>query len=275
MITTNKNRNRINSVLTYTFLSIVSFVSLFPFYWMVAGATNKASDITSGKLLPGVELIENFNKLISKTNIGQAFFNTSRITLIATVLTLLITSLAAYGFEMYSSKFREYIYKSFLLSMMIPFSALMIPLYILIGKFKMINNYFGVILPLIASAFVIFFFRQNFKSFPKEIIESARIDGAGEFSIFFRVVVPPMKSTFAAASIILFTTHWNNYLWPLIVLQTEKSKTLTLLISSLSSAYFVDYGVLMLAIIVSTLPAIIIFLTMQKQFVEGMVGSSK
>ena len=84
-----------------------------------------------------------------------------------------------------------------------------------------------------------------------------------------------MKSSFAAAAIIVFTTHWNNFLWPLIVLQTDKAKTLTLVISSLSSAYFVDYGVLMLAIIIATVPVIVIFLTMQKQFVEGMIGSSK
>ena len=272
---TRKFQNRLNSFFTYFILTLASIVSLFPFYWMIAGATNKAVDITSGKLLPGGELLTNFANLMKNTNIMQAFFNTTKITFIATILTLIITSLAAYGFEMYSSKSREGIYKAFLLSMMIPFAALMIPLFSLIVKFKLINNYWGIILPTIASAFLVFFFRQNFKSVPKEMIEAARIDGAGEFTIFFKVVLPPMKSSFAAASIIVFTTHWNNFLWPLIVLQTDKTKTLTLVISSLSSAYFVDFGVLMLAIIIATLPVIIIFLTMQKQFVEGMIGSSK
>ena len=272
---TRKFQNRLNSFFTYFILSLASLISLFPFYWMITGATNKAVDITSGKLLPGGELLNNFANLMKNTNITQAFFNTAKITFIATILTLIITSLAAYGFEMYSSKAREGIYKGFLLSMMIPFAALMIPLFSLIVKLGLINNYWGIILPSIASAFLVFFFRQNFKAVPKEMIEAARIDGAGEFTIFFQIVLPPMKSSFAAAAIIVFTTHWNNFLWPLIVLQTDKAKTLTLVISSLSSAYFVDYGVLMLAIIIATFPVIVIFLTMQKQFVEGMIGSSK
>lgn len=274
-MTTRKTKKFINSFSVYLFLSVAAVLSLFPFYWMIAGATNKAVDITSGRLLPGAELLTNFKNLLAGTNILQAFYNTSKITLIATVLTLIITSLAAYGFEMYTSKFRERIYKGFLLSMMVPFAALMIPLFTLIVKLKLINNYWGIILPTIASAFLVFFFRQNFKAVPKEMIEAARIDGAGEFRIFFSIVLPPMKSTFAAAAIIVFTTHWNNFLWPLIVLQTDKAKTLTLVISSLSSAYFVDYGVLMLAIIIATFPVIIIFLAMQRQFVEGMIGSSK
>ena len=272
---TRKTQNRIRSFFMYLFLGTGAIVSLFPFVWMITGATNKAVDITSGKLLPGKELFNNVSKLMEGTNIVQAFFNTARITFIATLLTIFITALAAYGFEKFSSKPRERIYKGFLLSMMIPFAALMIPLFSLIVKIGLIDNYWGIIIPTLASAFLVFFFRQNFKAIPSEIIEAARIDGAGEFTIFFKIVLPPMKSTFAAAGIIVFMTHWNNFLWPLIVLQSEQTKTLTLVISSLSSAYFIDYGVLMCAIIIATLPVIVIFLTMQRQFVEGMLGSSK
>ena len=165
---TRKFQNRLNSFFTYFILSLASLISLFPFYWMITGATNKAVDITSGKLLPGGELLNNFANLMKNTNITQAFFNTTKITFIATILTLIITSLAAYGFEMYSSKTREGIYKGFLLSMMIPFAALMIPLFSLIVKLGLINNYWGIILPSIASAFLVFFFRQNFKAVPKK-----------------------------------------------------------------------------------------------------------
>ena len=118
-------------------------------------------------------------------------------------------------------------------------------------------------------------FRQSFQSYPTELIEAARIDGANEFTIFFRLVMAPMKSTFAAGAIYAFMKQWNNYLWPLIVIQTNEKKTFTLLLSSLASAYYVDYGQLMLAIVLATIPIIIVFLTMQKQFVEGIVGSSK
>lgn len=272
---TNNLRRKINNFFSYTFLILVSFLSLFPFLWIIIGATNKAIDITSGKLLPGGEFLKNFDKLITTTNIILAFGNTIKITIVATLLTLLITSLAAYGFEKYRTVKRDFIYNIFLLSMMVPFAALMIPLFRLIVKIGLIDNFWGVVLPGIASSFLIFFFRQNFKSIPSEMIEAARIDGASELVIFFKIVLPPMKSTFAAAGIIVFMSHWNNYLWPLIVLQSESSKTLTLVISSLSSAYFVDYGVLMLGIAIATLPTILIFFTMQRHFVEGMVGSSK
>ena len=174
---TRKFQNRLNSFFTYFILSLASLISLFPFYWMITGATNKAVDITSGKLLPGGELLNNFANLMKNTNITQAFFNTAKITFIATILTLIITSLAAYGFEMYSSKTREGIYKGFLLSMMIPFAALMIPLFSLIVKLGLINNYWGIILPSIASAFLVFFFRQNFKAVPKEMILSQKLLG--------------------------------------------------------------------------------------------------
>lgn len=272
---TRKNQNFINSILMYGFLSLGAALSLFPFIWMLISSTNRTVDITSGRLIPGIEFFNNLNNLLGNTNIIRAFFNTSKITLIATILTLLISSLGAYGFEKFSSKNIEIIYKFFLLSMMVPFAALMIPLFTMIVKMGLIDNYWGIVLPLLAPAFIIFFFRQNFKSIPSEIIEAARIDGAGEFTIFFKIVFPAMKSSFSAAAIIVFMTHWNNFLWPLIVLQSEQNMTLTLVISSLSSAYFIDYGVLMLGIIIATLPVVIIFLTMQKQFVEGMLGSSK
>lgn len=272
---TRKIQKGINNTLMYSFLGIASLISLFPFFWIITGATNKTVDITRGRLLPGTEFISNLRTLLETTNILQAFFNTVKITVIATVLTLIITSLAAYGFEKFSSSGREKIYKLFLLSMMIPFAALMIPLFRLIIKMGLIDNFWGIVLPSIAAPFLVFFFRQSFKSLPSEMIEAARIDGAGEFTIFFKIVFPPMKSTYAAGAIIVFMMHWNNFLWPLIVVQSEANKTLTLVISSLNSSYFIDYGVMMLAIIVATLPIIIIFLTMQRQFVEGMVGSSK
>lgn len=270
-----KVKNMITDIGIYIFLGIAALFSIFPFYWLVTGATNETSEITSGKLFFGTELMNNFNKLMESTNIVQAFFNTVKITLVYSVLALLITSLAAYGFDKFRSFGKEIIYKVFLVSMMIPFAALMIPLFRLMVKINLIDNYMAVIIPGLSSMFLIFFFRQSLKSFPDQIVEAARIDGANELQIFFKIVIPPMKPTIAAAAIYAFMGQWNNYLWPLIVLQSPENKTLTLTISSMSSAYFIDYGVLMLAIVIATLPIIIMFITMQKSFVEGMVGSSK
>lgn len=196
-------------------------------------------------------------------------------TLIYTFISILICSMAGYGFEKYRSKGKNIVYSLFLFSMMIPFSAQMIPLFKMASKANMLNSHTAVILPTLAMPFLVFFFRQSFQSYPTELIEAARIDGANEFTIFFRLVMAPMKSTFAAGAIYAFMKQWNNYLWPLIVIQTNEKKTFTLLLSSLASAYYVDYGQLMLAIVLATIPIIIVFLTMQKQFVEGIVGSSK
>lgn len=242
---------------------------------MLSGATNTSADITKGIMLFGSSLKENWNTLNTSSNILLIAWNTIKTTVIYTVLAILICSLAGYGFEKFRSRGKNIIYAMFLFSMMIPFSAQMIPLFKMASKANMLDSHVAIVLPTLAMPFLVFFFRQSFQSFPTELIEAARVDGANEFLIFFKLVMMPMKSTFAAAAIYAFMKQWNNYLWPLIVIQSNEKKTFTLLLSSLSSAYYVDYGQLMLAIILATLPIVIVFLTMQKQFVEGIVGSSK
>ncbi|ERJ13103.1 carbohydrate ABC transporter permease [Haloplasma contractile] len=265
----------VRNSLVYIFLGLASFVSIFPFFWMIIGITNTTQDITKGKFTFGNALMVNIRNLFDTTDIFGIFWNTSKIAIIGTLLSLLVTSMAAYGYELFRSRIRERIYTVVLLTMMIPFAALMIPLFRLIVRFGLLDTHMGIILPTIVNVFLIFFFRQSFKTFPREIIQAARIDGANEFQIFFTIVVPIMKSTYSAAAIYSFMANWNNYLWPLIVLQSSEKKTLTLMISSLSSAYFPDYGVIMVAIVIATLPMIIIFFMLQKHFVQGMLGSVK
>lgn len=192
-----------------------------------------------------------------------------------TLLAIFISSLAGYGFVVYQSKAREKLFSLLLLSMMIPFASIMIPLYRMFGKMNLLNSYAAVIIPSVATAFLIFFFRQNTKLFPKELLEAARVDGLNEFQIFSKIFMPTMKSTYAAAGIITFMSAWNSYLWPLVVMQTKEKTTLPLIISSLSSSYTPDYGVIMIAIVIATLPTTLIFFTMQRHFVEGMLGSVK
>lgn len=266
---------RIGNIARYIFLSFAAIVSIFPFIWMIIGATNTASDITQGKISFGSELINNFNKLNEMVNLGTALKNSAIVAVASTVLLLLIASMAGYGFEVYKSKIKERAYSMLLLTMMIPFAAIMIPLFRMFATVSLIDSLAAVILPTIATPFMVFFFRQNTKSFSKELIQAARVDGLNEFQIFFYIYIPTMKSTYAAAGIIAFMTSWNNFLWPLIILQSEAKKTITLVISSLSSAYFPEYGVIMVAIVIATLPTILIFFLLQRYFVEGMLGSIK
>lgn len=138
-----------------------------------------------------------------------------------------------------------------------------------------INTPGAVVIIAVATAFLIFFFRQNTESFPKELIEAARIDGLGEFGIFTRVFMPTMKSTYAAAIIVTFMSSWNNYLWPLIALQSPEKRTLPLVLSAMGSLYTPDYGMMMAAVVMATIPTALILFLMQKQFVAGMTGSVK
>jgi len=266
---------KIKKIFTYLFLSFISIICVFPFFWMIIGATNTSTDITKGKLTIGSNLVTNFKDLTQLVDLPLVLWNSAKIAIITTVLALLICSLAGYGFEIFRSKIRDQVFGLLLLSMMIPFAALMIPLFRVFSKLGLINTNIAVIIPGISTAFLIFFFRQNTKAFPQEILQAARVDGLNEWQIFFKIYMPTMQSTYAAAAIITFMANWNNFLWPLIILQTPDKKVLPLVISSLSSAYQPNFGVIMVAIVIATLPTALIFFTMQKRFVEGMLGSVK
>lgn len=262
--------------LTYLVLIIAAFLSIFPCYWMFIGATNTSRDVTSGRVLPGTALAENLRNLFDTYPIGTALINSIIIAGAIVVLSLLVTSLAAYGFEKFRTKISEKVYTIYLVGMMIPTAAMMIPLYRMMGTFGLVNNRLSVIFPAISSIFLIFFFRQSFKTLPNAILESARIDGSSELHTFLHIVFPSMRATYAAAGIYAFMTSWNSYMWPMIVLQTDCQKTITLVVSKIaSSSYVADYGIQMAGLAVATLPMLVVFLVLQRSFVEGMTGSVK
>ena len=259
----------------YIFLSIAAILSVFPFAWIVIGTTNLSKDITMGKLTFGNQLVTNFNNLIQTGNVLLCLKNSVILTVIITLASMFVCSLAGYGFVVFRSKLKDRFFALILVSMMIPTSSLIVPLFKMFSQMHLLNTKLGVALPAISTAFLIFFFRQNTKSFPYETIQAARIDGLSELGIFFRIYMPMMKSTYAAAAIITFMSSWNNYMWPLVSLQTKDQRTLPLLISSLGTAYTPDYGIIMVGIIITTIPSALVFFLMQKSFVEGMMGSVK
>lgn len=273
--------SKLKSFFIYLFLIVAAIVSIFPFLWMVVSATNTSADVTKGTILPGSHLIENIKNLFATVDIGPALWNSAKISISTTVLSLLIASLAGYGFEIYRSKAKDRVFSILLLSMMIPFAAIMVPLFQMFSKVSAtapgigVDTLAGVILPTVTTAFLIFFFRQNSKMFPKDLLEAGRIDGLTELGLFFKVFMPTMKTTYAAAGIITFMSSWNNYLWPLIILQSPEKRTVPMLISNLGSSYTPDYGIIMTAIVISTIPTALVFFFMQKHFVAGMTGSVK
>jgi lactose/L-arabinose transport system permease protein len=261
--------------IVYVLLSIAAFVSVFPFYWMIVGATNRSADIITGKATLGDHLLANIATFFTTVDVPRVFWNSIFIAVIGTVLTLLVSSLAGYGFEMFRSRFRERIFAFMLLMLSIPFAALMVPLFVMVASAHITNTAMAVILPSIASIFIIFYFRQATKAFPNDLRDAARVDGLKEWQIFLYIYLPVMRSTYAAATIIVFLANWNNYLWPLIVLQTPENRTVTLVVSALTSAYTPDYGMILVGTVLATLPTLVIFFLLQRQFVEGLVGSVK
>ncbi len=259
----------------YAFLTIVSLLSVFPLYYMFCGATNKSTDVVAGRLYPGGYLVENFKSLIANQDLARALFNSFRNAIVLTFLALLICSIAGYGFEIYHDKGKDIVMTILLMAMMIPFAAIMIPLFRMFSTMKLTNTMTAVMLPSLSTPFLIMLFRQSARSFPHDMIEAARMDGLSEIGIFFRMFIPTMKSTYAAAMTITFMNAWNNYLWPKVILKTNESITMPMLVANLLGGYSVDYGMLMLGVFICTVPTAIVFFCLQKSFAEGITGSVK
>ena len=276
-MTKKKNKPAIQRRLipTYIFLIIVSFISVFPLYWMISAATNTSTDVSRGRILPGTYFMQNFKNLTAQQPLWRALGNSLFYAVLTTVLCLLICSIAGYGFEIYHDKAKDAVFTVLLTAMMIPFAAIMIPMFRMFSQLKMVNTMAAFMLPSISTPFMIMMFRQASRSFPHDIIEAARLDGLSETGIFFRMYMPTMKSTYAAATIITFMNAWNNYLWPKVILQNNDSITMPMLVANLLGGYTVDYGVLMLGVFICTIPTAIIFFCFQKSFTEGITGAVK
>ena len=272
-----KNKSAIQRRLipTYVFLIIVSVISVFPLFWMITAATNQTVDVSRGKIWFGNYMVENFTNLVNSSNLWKSFGNSMLYATVQTLLCIFVCSLAGYGFELYHDKAKDVLFAILLMAMMIPGVATMIPLFTMMSKLKLLNTVWGFALPAISTPFMIMMFRQNSRNFPPDIMEAARIDGLSEFAIFFRMYMPVMKSTYAAAAVITFMNSWNAYLWPRVVMTDNRAQTMPMLIANLAGGYTIDYGMLMMGVLFCSLPTMIVFFVLQKQFTEGITGSVK
>ncbi|HIV51724.1 MAG TPA: carbohydrate ABC transporter permease [Candidatus Faecalibacterium intestinipullorum] len=259
----------------YIFLIIVSFLSVFPLLWMISAATNTSLDVARGKIMFGSYALENFKNLITQQNLWGAMKNSFVYSIVQTVASLFICSLAGFGFELYHDKGKDRLFGILLLAMMVPQVATMVPLFKMMSQMGLLNTVWGFILPSLSTPFLIMMFRQNSRNFPLDLMQAARIDGLSEIGIFFRMYVPIMRSTYAAAAVITFMNAWNAYLWPKVVLNQADAQTMPMLIANLSAGYSIDYGVLMMGVLFCSIPTMIVFFILQKQFAEGITGAVK
>ncbi|MGN1022628.1 MAG: carbohydrate ABC transporter permease, partial [Lachnospiraceae bacterium] len=228
---TNSSATQRRLIPTYIFLSIVSFFSVFPLYWMISAATNKSVDVARGRIIFGGYALQNFENLVKSEplwrNLGNSFF----YSVVQTLICLFVCSLAGFGFELYHDKAKDRLFGVLLLAMMVPQVATMIPLFKMISKMHLLNTVWAFILPSISTPFMIMMFRQNSRNFPPDIMEAARIDGLSEIGIFFKMYMPIMRSTYAAAAVIVFMNAWNSYLWPKVVMNDNRAQTMPMLIA--------------------------------------------
>ena len=260
---------------SYIFLIIVSFISVFPLYWMISAATNTTLDVARGKITIGTHAVENFQNLLAQQDLWGALGNSFLYAIVQTVVALLICSLAGFGFELYHDRNKDRLFSVLLLAMMVPQVATMIPLFKMMSSLGFLNTVWAFILPSISTPFLIMMFRQNSRNFPIDVMEAARIDGLSEFKIFFQMYMPIQKSTYAAAAVITFMNAWTAYLWPKVVMSDNRAQTMPMLIANLATGYSIDYGVLMMGVLFCSIPTMVVFFVLQKQFAEGITGAVK
>ena len=271
----NKTKYWIGRGVKNAILILFSLFCVFPLIWVVIAATNSSVDIVSGVLTPGSHLLENWKTLTENYDVGRTCLNSVKYSVVTTVVAMIVCSIAGYGFEIFHDRFKDKLFGLLMLTMMVPFVATIIPLYQAYARTGLLNSTLGFILPSVSTVFLIMLFRQNSKNFPKEIIEAARIDGENETGIFFKMYVPTIGATYAAGATITFMNAWNNYMWARLIMSDNSAQTLPMMISNMITGHYIDYGMLMLAVLISTLPTLVVFFALQKSFVQGMTGAVK
>ncbi|EMA11250.1 carbohydrate ABC transporter permease [Haloarcula marismortui] len=265
--------------LGYTFVLLVTLLMMVPIYWIIVASTLPEQAFLSAgtdiQLLPGANFLANLEALQARESVDfiQSIWNSVFIAVVYTVLSLVLCSMGGFAFAKYEFRFKEPIFYSILATLTLPIQLLVIPLFLLISQMGLTNSYWAIILPWAANPLGIFLMRQNMKQIPDALLESARIDGATEFQLYYRIALPTMKSSLAALAIVLFLFQWNLFLFPLVVLEQGKY-TIPVAINELVGAQRVYYDQIMVAAALSIIPLFIVFLFLQRHFVSGILAGS-
>ena len=275
----NSPRKIILKVLMVLFFLVFALIILLPLWAIFVGTFQEGNMLIRYGLNLKLDFkTANFdNYIMLFTDSGSYFrwfFNSVFLTVLQVVGTLFISSFVAYGFAAYGFKFKNILFVCVIIIMSVPFEMLMLPLYVQMNDMHLADSYAAIMLPFLAHASTIFFFRQYLSGIPKEITESGRIDGASEFGIFFKLIVPIMKPSFAAMAILNGMNSWNNFLWPLLVLRSSDKYTLPIGLNTLMTPYGNNYDLLIVGAFFSILPIMILFLCFQKYFIEGMTAGA-
>lgn len=274
-----KRKNKMATIGMVIFFSILAILIIIPVYAIVLASFKPGNHLLQYGLNLNLDVanmtLDNYVLLFTGSHDYWIWFgNSLLLTVIPVVLTLLVSSFVAYGFAAYDFKGKNFFFVIVLIILSIPFEVIMLPLYKQISSWGMMDNYAAVVVPFLAHASTIFFFRQYLLGLPKSLIEAGRIDGCTEYGIFFRLIVPIMKPAFSAMAILNGMNAWNNYLWPLLVIRSSEKYTLTIGLNTLINPYGDNYSLLVVGSVFSIIPIFILFICFQRYFIEGMTAGA-
>ena len=273
----NKNSavSAVKTAFMYAALIIMAVIMLIPFAWMLSASLKFEKDVFSFPIvwIPPVPQWSNYAEIWKKVPLLTGFFNTTKLTVCTTVLQLVTSSFAAYAFAKLSFKGRDTIFMMYVMTISIPWQVYMVPQYKMMTLFGLTDSHLGIILMHAFTAMGVFLMRQFFIGIPNELLEAARIDGLSEYGIWARLMLPLSKPAIATLCITSFTFEWNDFMGPLIYLSSQKKKTIQLMLRMFNSQYSSNYAQIMAAATVALIPVLILFIGLQRYFVEGVASS--
>jgi alpha-1,4-digalacturonate transport system permease protein len=270
-----RGRGALKTGLLYASLIVGSLVMIFPVYWMFATALRPRGEIFTRELLlvPTEFVWQNFVDGWNQLPFDIWYVNSFGITLIACVLTVAINLLAGYVFAKFKFFGRDFLFLLMISTLMVPVQVVMVPNFLLIAEMGLLNTWWAVILPRAAEAFGIFMVRQFMVSIPDELLEAARVDGAGEFRIFWRIVLPLSGPVIAVLTIFTFMWRWNDFAWPIVVLLRQESYTVPLGLNLFQGQFATEWSFIMAMALLSLVPMLVVFIVFQRYFIEGVAGT--
>jgi ABC-type glycerol-3-phosphate transport system permease component len=257
-------------------LLIGAFLCVFPFFWMAITSLKTAPEIQRVPLQIAPDHwgnLSNYTEVFKRAPFLRFMLNSAIVASIAAVSSLVVSSLAGFGFAKYHFPGRDAFFLAIVGILMVPFQSIVVPLYTWVNRLGLIDTYMGIVAPDLVSVFGIFLMRQAIEMIPNDYIDAARIDGCSELRIFFSVILPSVKPAMATLLIIKFMWNWNEFFWPLVVINSAKMKVVTMGLMSFTNMYFIEYNLLTAAAVISILPIVLIFLTLQRWVVQAVVMS--
>ncbi len=262
---------RVGRIFPHLVLLFLTFTSLMPFVWMFFGSFKTYVELTSAKtLLPAHWTFDNYVQITQRVGFPRAFLNTTLVAVAVTLATLLTSSTAGYVFAKYRFWGKEKLFTLLLSTMMVPFAVVLVPLYVTVANLALADKLLGIVVTGLCSTFGIFLMRQFMESIPNDLIDAGRIDGAGEWWIFTRVVLPLAKSSLSALAVFTFLGSWDSFLWPLVVLTSPENQTLPLVLAGLRNLYWSRYEMYAAGSMLTVLPVMIVYIAASKHFVQGI-----